>query len=65
MHRLERWVSILTEEAKAARRAYARKYREKNRERINAQHKKWRDSNPDKVKANAARYWERQAAQDR
>lgn len=51
----------MTEEAKKARREYARKYREQNRSRINAKHKEWRNRNPDKVKANTTRYWERKA----
>jgi hypothetical protein len=35
---------------------------EKAKRARNAYMKKWRDANPDKVKANTARYWERQAA---
>lgn len=38
----------MTEEAKAARKEYLRN---------------WRKNNPDKVKANTARFWERKAAE--
>lgn len=39
----------MTEQAKAARRAYRRK---------------WAKNNPDKVRAQQARYWERKAEQE-
>ena len=66
----------MDEAAKQARRAYGRKYREANRERINkkkreyyqenrekedARVKKWKAENPDKVKAIEQRYWEKKA----
>ena len=53
----------MNEAAKEARREYQRQYREANRERINANHKAWRDANPDKVKAAATRYWEKKGAE--
>lgn len=54
----------MTEAAKEARRAYAREYRKKNRERINEKHRQWQVNNPDKVKAAVSRYWERKASKE-
>ena len=42
-------------------REYMRKYRQENRERINAKQREWNAKNPDKVKAYCAAYWERKA----
>lgn len=44
--RVDGEVSMMTEEAKKAKNAYM---------------KQWRKKNPDKVKANTARYWEKKA----
>ena len=51
----------MTEQAKQARREYAREWREKNREHIRAYHKLWRSKNNDKVKAAVERHWEKKA----
>ncbi len=51
----------LSEQAKEARRAYQREWREKNKEHIRAYHKDWRAKNPEKWKQTQANYWERKA----
>lgn len=51
----------MNEEAKKARARARKKYRETHREEINAYRRKWAKENPDKVEAQAARYWNRQA----
>ena len=55
----------MTEEARRARAAYNKKYRENMTEEQKAARReyamKWRKANKDKVKANQARYWERKA----
>jgi len=51
----------LSEEAKKARREYMRKYREKNRERINKTKREWARNNPEKIKEYTVRHWEKQA----
>ena len=53
----------MNEQAKAASREYWRKYRESNKEKVNAYQRKWRRANPDKVKAAQKRYWEKKAAE--
>lgn len=56
----------LTSEEIEARRAYnrktARRYRERHRARVNANARKWRENNPDKVDAIEKRYWAKRAA---
>ena len=59
----ERGACIMNEQAKAASREYWRKYREANKEKVNAYQRKWRKANPDKVKAAQKRYWEKKAAE--
>lgn len=51
----------MSAEASEARRLYKRKYRAKNREKINRQQREWRARNPDKVRGYNVRYWERAA----
>lgn len=51
----------MTEAAKAAKREYAKAYREKNRDRINEQRKEWNRKNPGKRKEYIERYWEKRA----
>ena len=51
----------MTADASEARRLYKRKYRQKNREKINKQQREWRARNPDKVREYQARYWKRKA----
>ena len=51
----------MTADASEARRLYKRKYRQKNREKINKQQREWRARNSDKVKEYQVRYWERVA----
>jgi hypothetical protein len=55
----------MNQDAAAARREYARKYREQNRDRMNEMHKKWRDKpeNKEKIKLYNDRYWEKKAAE--
>lgn len=57
----------MTESAKERKRIYMReymrKYRQENREHINAKQREWNAKNPDKVKAYSTAYWERKAAQ--
>lgn len=52
----------LSTQAQEARRNYKRRYRIKNREKINSQQRMWRKKNPDKVKEYQAQYWERKVA---
>lgn len=52
----------LTLQAQEVRRDYKRKYRLKNREKINRQQRTWRANNPDKVKQYQRKYWEKAAA---
>ena len=57
--------SLTAEELKRQRnREAAARYRERNREKINAQNREWRAKHPDRVKEYARRYWEKQAAAD-
>ena len=51
----------LSAQAQEVRREYKRRYRIRNREKINSQQRAWRKKNPDKVKEYQARYWERNA----
>ncbi len=51
----------MTQEAMEARRDYKRKYRAKNREKINQQQREWRARNPEKVREYQSRYWEKAA----
>lgn len=53
----------MNEQAKAAKREYWRKYREQNRDKVNAYQRSWRKNNPDKVKAATERYWSKKAAE--
>ena len=53
----------LTEEEKIkrAKREYLRKYRENNRDKINAYHKEYRQAHKDKIKEYNQNYWKRKA----
>lgn len=51
----------MTPEARAAKNEYMREYRKKNRDKCNANSRRWRRNNPEKVKACAIRYWEKKA----
>lgn len=53
----------MNEAAKEARKAYNKAYYEKNKERIRAYHKKWRDDNPGKYKEYNEAMWTRKAEQ--
>ena len=44
-----------------AKRAYARAYREKNRERLRAYYRAWSAANRDKIAATRERFYERKA----
>lgn len=51
----------MTDEAKKARAEARKRYRETHREEINAYRRKWAKENPEKVEAQANRYWKKQA----
>lgn len=51
----------MKEEAKKARAEYAKKYREKNKDRLNAYRRNWNKENPDKVKQYQETYWGKKA----
>jgi hypothetical protein len=53
----------LSEEAKAARRAYQREYRKKHHEHYLERMKEWRAKNKDKVRQHNINYWEKKARQ--
>lgn len=48
-------------EATQARRKYAKEYRKKNKDQLNAYRRKWAKENPDKVKKYQANYWKKKA----
>lgn len=54
---------MLTQEEKIrkAKREYMRKYREKNKEKVNKLNREWRKANPEKVKEYQERFWEKKA----
>lgn len=54
----------MTMEAIEARRNYQRKYRRKNRERINSQRRKWQSENREKVRGYNQRYWQKIAEEN-
>lgn len=51
----------MTNEALEAKKAYDREYRKRNRQRINQQQREWRARNPDMVRAQNERYWQKKA----
>lgn len=54
---------MMSEEAKKARREYNRKYREANKDRINAMNRERYHEDKDKFLERQAKYWERKAQQ--
>lgn len=54
----------LSLQAQETRRGYKRRYRAKNRERINRQQREWRADNGDKVRQYNRQYWERRAQRE-
>ncbi len=54
-------VGEMTMQAQETRKDYKKRYRLRNREKINEQQRAWRKANPDKVREYQARYWERKA----
>lgn len=54
----------MTMEAIQARRAYQRKYRKRNRERINSQRRKWQSRNREKAREYNQRYWQKIAEEN-
>lgn len=54
----------LSLQAQEARRDYKRRYRAKNREKINKQQREWRAGNGDKVRQYNRQYWERRAQRE-
>lgn len=51
----------LTPEAKEAKKAYHKKWRDENRNRLNEYYRAWRKSNPEKVQKHQENYWNRKA----
>ena len=51
----------MTEKQKAAKAAYYKEYRERNKAHINKLKKDWAHKHPDKIREYQARYWEKQA----
>ena len=54
----------LSLQAQETRRDYKRRYRAKNREKINRQQREWRADNGDKVRQYNRQYWERRAQRE-
>ena len=54
----------LSLQAQETRRNYKRRYRAKNREKINRQQREWRADNGDKVRQYNRRYWESRAQRE-
>ena len=54
----------LSLQAQETRRDYKRRYRAKNREKINRQQREWRADNGDKVRQYNRRYWESRAQRE-
>lgn len=54
---------MMSPEAKAARSAYMREYRKKNRDKVAAWNKTYREKNRDRLAVYNARYWERKAVE--
>ncbi len=54
----------LSLQAQEARRDYKRRYRAKNREKINRQQREWRANNGDKVRQYNRQYWEHRAQRE-
>lgn len=55
----------MNDNAKNTRRDYFRKYRQENREKLNAYSREWRKTHPVKAGAIAVRYWEKKAEEAR
>lgn len=55
----------MTQEAIEARKDYKRRYRNENREKINAQQREWRANNPNKVRQYNEKYWKNVAKRDK
>lgn len=53
----------MTDEARAARRAYKRQWEKNNPDKVRAYKKKWAAKNPDKIRAQQERYWNKKAAE--
>jgi DnaJ-domain-containing protein 1 len=53
----------MLKDAAAAKREYARKWKEQNRDKVNAYHKKWREKpeNKKKIQEYNERYWTKKA----
>lgn len=54
----------LSLQAQETRRDYKRRYRAKNRDKINRQQREWRADNGDKVRQYNRQYWERRAKRE-
>ena len=52
----------MNEQAKEARREYAREYRARNRERLRAYDRAYYAANRDRIRARQSEYWDRKAA---
>ena len=54
----------MTEEARKARAEYAKEYRSRNKERLNAYRRQWNKDNPDKVKQYNETYWGKKGSEN-
>lgn len=52
----------ISEAARQARNAARRRYRDENREAINAYNREWKRAHPDRVREYERRYWEKKAS---
>lgn len=55
----------MTNDAINQRRAYQRRYRALNKDKINKRQREWRNANKDKVKEYNKTYWEKIAEQNK
>lgn len=63
MEKVKKLSAAEREKILAEKRAYKRKYYKENREKILATHKRFREENPEKIKAYQERYWLKKATQ--
>lgn len=54
----------MSEQAKAARREYQRRYRAEHRDEVNRRRRELYHANKERMKARRAEYWERRAARE-
>lgn len=54
----------MTQEARDARAAYMREYRQRNKDKLNAYARQWRKDNPEKVASYSEKQWEKRAREN-